>query len=224
MDFGAILIPAAIVAGVALLSSLRVLYEYERGVVFRLGKLTRAKGPGLIFLVPFAIERMRKMDLRIVALDIAPQDTITKDNVSIKVNAVVYFRVADPAKAVVEIEGLLLRHQPARPDHTSERYRPIRARRDPGEAGADQRSRLPDHRPGDRSVGDRGHVRRGQGHRPPPRDEARHGQTGRGRAGNAAERSSRRPEKPRRPRSSPRPRRSSSTIQWPSSCGSCRPW
>ncbi len=104
MDFGAIWIPAAIVAGVGLLSSLRILYEYERGVIFRLGKLTRAKGPGLIFLVPFAIERMKKMDLRIVALDIAPQDTITKDNVSVKVNAVVYFRVADPAKAVVEIE------------------------------------------------------------------------------------------------------------------------
>jgi regulator of protease activity HflC (stomatin/prohibitin superfamily) len=104
MDFGVVLIPAAVVAGIALLSSLRILYEYERGVVFRLGKLTRAKGPGLIFLVPFGVERMRKMDLRIIALDIAPQDTITKDNVSIKVNAVVYFRVADPAKAVVEIE------------------------------------------------------------------------------------------------------------------------
>ena len=104
MDFGALLIPAAVIGGVAILSSLRVLYEYERGVVFRLGRLTRAKGPGLIFLVPFAIERMRKMDLRIVALDIPPQDTITKDNVSVKVNAVVYFRVADPVKAVVEIE------------------------------------------------------------------------------------------------------------------------
>jgi regulator of protease activity HflC (stomatin/prohibitin superfamily) len=100
----AILIPTGIFAGLALFSSLRVLYEYERGVIFRLGKLTRAKGPGLIFLVPFGVERMKKMDLRIVALDIAPQDTITRDNVSVKVNAVVYFRVADPAKAVVEIE------------------------------------------------------------------------------------------------------------------------
>jgi regulator of protease activity HflC (stomatin/prohibitin superfamily) len=88
----------------AVLSSLRILWEYERGVIFRLGKLTRAKGPGLIFLVPYGVERMRKMDLRIVALDIPPQDTITKDNVSVTVNAVVYFRVADPAKAVVEIE------------------------------------------------------------------------------------------------------------------------
>jgi regulator of protease activity HflC (stomatin/prohibitin superfamily) len=104
MDLGAILVPAAIVGAGALLTSLRILWEYERGVIFRLGKLTRAKGPGLIFLVPFGVERMRKMDLRIVALDIPPQDTITKDNVSVTVNAVVYFRVADPAKAVVEIE------------------------------------------------------------------------------------------------------------------------
>lgn len=104
MDLSAALIAAAVVGGTALLSSLRVLYEYERGVVFRLGKLTRAKGPGLIFLIPWGIERMRRMDLRIVALDIAPQDTITKDNVSVRVNAVVYFRVADPTKAVVEIE------------------------------------------------------------------------------------------------------------------------
>jgi regulator of protease activity HflC (stomatin/prohibitin superfamily) len=104
MDLGAILIPTVIASAIGLLTSLRVLFEYERGVVFRLGKLTRAKGPGLIFLVPFGIERMRKMDLRIVALDIAPQDTITKDNVSVRVNAVVYFRVADPTKAVIEIE------------------------------------------------------------------------------------------------------------------------
>jgi regulator of protease activity HflC (stomatin/prohibitin superfamily) len=94
----------AALGGTALLSSLRVLFEYERGVVFRLGKLVRAKGPGMIFLLPFGVERMKKMDLRIVALDVAPQDTITKDNVSVAVNAVVYFRVSDPAKAVIEIE------------------------------------------------------------------------------------------------------------------------
>lgn len=104
MDLGAILIPVGVVGVVTVLSSLRLLYEYQRGVVFRLGKLVRARGPGLIWLLPFGIERMRKMDLRIVALDIPPQDTITKDNVSVTVNAVVYFRVADPSKAVVEIE------------------------------------------------------------------------------------------------------------------------
>jgi len=103
MDLSALLIVATISAVGAVLTSVRVLFEYERGVVFRLGKLTRAKGPGLIFLVPFGIDRLKKMDLRIVALDIAPQDTITKDNVSVRVNAVVYFRVADPTKAVIEI-------------------------------------------------------------------------------------------------------------------------
>src|SRR5687768_1221668 len=98
------LIPVAAVGVVALISSMRVLMEYERGVVFRLGKLMRAKGPGLVFLIPFGIDRLKKMDLRTVALDVAPQDTITKDNVTLKVNAVIYFRVMDPAKAVVEIE------------------------------------------------------------------------------------------------------------------------
>ncbi len=104
MDLGSLFGVAAVIGVIGLLTSLRILFEYQRGVVFRLGRLTWAKGPGLIFLVPFGIERMKKMDLRIVALDIAPQDTITKDNVSVKVNAVVYFRVTDPAKAVVEIE------------------------------------------------------------------------------------------------------------------------
>jgi len=104
MDLGTILIPAAVLGVGALLTSMRVLYEYQRGVVFRLGKLTRAKGPGLIFLIPFGVERMKRTDLRIVALDIAPQDTITRDNVSVRVNAVVYFRISDPTKAIVEIE------------------------------------------------------------------------------------------------------------------------
>lgn len=104
MELSVPLISATVLGVGALFTSIRVLFEYERGVVFRLGKLTRAKGPGLIFLIPFGIDRMRKMDLRIVALDIAPQDTITKDNVSVRVNAVVYFRVADPTKAMIEIE------------------------------------------------------------------------------------------------------------------------
>jgi regulator of protease activity HflC (stomatin/prohibitin superfamily) len=104
MDPVTILIALVAAGSVAILSSLRILFEYQRGVIFRLGKLVAARGPGLIFLLPFGVERMRKMDLRIIALDIPPQDTITKDNVSVTVNAVVYFRVADPTKAVVEIE------------------------------------------------------------------------------------------------------------------------
>ena len=104
MELSVPLVSAVVLGLGAVFTGIRVLYEYERGVVFRLGKLTRAKGPGLIFLIPFGIDRIRKMDLRIVALDIAPQDTITKDNVSVRVNAVVYFRVADPTKAMIEIE------------------------------------------------------------------------------------------------------------------------
>jgi regulator of protease activity HflC (stomatin/prohibitin superfamily) len=100
----ALLLPLLVAGILGIFSSVRILYEYERAVVFRLGKLMRARGPGLIFLMPFGIDRAKKMDLRVVALDIRPQDTITRDNVSLAVNAVVYFRVADPVKAVVEIE------------------------------------------------------------------------------------------------------------------------
>src|SRR5690606_3468842 len=101
------LIPLAVFAVGGLLTSLRVLREYDRGDVFRLGRLTSATGPGLIALVPFGVERMVKVPLRIVALDIPPQDVITRDNVSVKVNAVVYFRVSDPVKATVVIQDYL---------------------------------------------------------------------------------------------------------------------
>jgi regulator of protease activity HflC (stomatin/prohibitin superfamily) len=102
-----ILVPTAVAAVALIASSMRVLREYERGVVFRLGRLTRPRGPGLIFLLPLGLERMVKVPLRIVAMDIPPQDVITRDNVSIKVNAVVYFRVADPEKATIIIEDYL---------------------------------------------------------------------------------------------------------------------
>lgn len=100
-------LPTAVFLTASVISSLRVLREYERGVVFRLGRLVAPKGPGLIFLVPFGVERMIKVPLRIVALDIPPQDVITRDNVSVKVNAVVYFRVRDPVKATVIIQDYL---------------------------------------------------------------------------------------------------------------------
>ncbi len=87
-------------------SAIRVLREYERGVIFRLGRLIGAKGPGLIFLIP-VIDRMVKISLRTVVMDVPPQDVITRDNVSVQVNAVVYFRVIDPEKAVVEVENYL---------------------------------------------------------------------------------------------------------------------
>lgn len=93
-----------IVLVIFLLSSMiRVLKEYERGVIFRLGRIIHAKGPGLILLIPI-IDKMVKVSLRTVVHDVPAQDIITKDNVSVKVNAVVYFRVMDPTKAVVEVE------------------------------------------------------------------------------------------------------------------------
>jgi regulator of protease activity HflC (stomatin/prohibitin superfamily) len=95
-------------AGVAALAtSLRILREYDRAVVFRLGRVRPVRGPGLVFLVPFGIERMERVSLRIIAMDIPPQDVITRDNVSVKVNAVLYFRVAEPMKAILEIEDFL---------------------------------------------------------------------------------------------------------------------
>src|SRR5918998_1073684 len=86
---------------VLLASSLRVLREYERGVVFMLGRFYKVKGPGLILVIP-AIQQMVRVDLRIVVMDVPSQDVISRDNVSVKVNAVVYFRVIDPDKAIIQ--------------------------------------------------------------------------------------------------------------------------
>ena len=87
-------------------ASIKILREYERGVIFRLGRLIGAKGPGVIFIIP-GVDKLLRISLRTVALEIPPQDVITRDNVSLKVNAVVYFRVLDPNKAVVEVENYL---------------------------------------------------------------------------------------------------------------------
>jgi len=91
---------------IVVLSGLRVLNEYERAVVFRLGRLTPYRGPGIIFVIP-AIERMARIDLRTVTLDVPPQDVITRDNVTVKVSAVLYFRVVDPSRAVTEVADYL---------------------------------------------------------------------------------------------------------------------
>ena len=84
-------------------SAVKIVQEYERGVIFRLGRLVGARGPGLFFIIPF-IERMRKVDLRVVTLDVPSQEVITRDNVTVKVNAVVFFRVLDPNAAIVQVE------------------------------------------------------------------------------------------------------------------------
>ncbi|MBW1815653.1 MAG: slipin family protein [Deltaproteobacteria bacterium] len=97
---------AAVLIVFFLASAIRVLKEYERGVIFRLGRIIKTKGPGLIILIP-VIDKMVKVSLRLVAMDVPSQDVITRDNVSIKVNAVIYFRVMDPTKATIEVENFL---------------------------------------------------------------------------------------------------------------------
>jgi len=103
-EFGGLTVALFIVALLA--SSLRILREYERGVVFLLGRFWKVKGPGLVVIVP-GIQQMVRVDLRTVVFDVPSQDVISRDNVSVKVNAVVYFRVIDPAKAILQVEDFL---------------------------------------------------------------------------------------------------------------------
>src|SRR3982075_1743115 len=92
-----------VLALIIVFSSLRIANEYERGVVFRLGRLIQLKGPGLFFIIPFGIDRLVKIDLRVITLEVPPQEVITNDNVTAKVNAVIYFQVIDPQRAVTQV-------------------------------------------------------------------------------------------------------------------------
>lgn len=112
IGFVALLLLVIALAG----STFRILREYERGVVFQLGRFWQVKGPGLILLIP-VVQQMVRVDLRTVVLDVPPQDVITRDNVSVKVNAVLYFPRARPAEGDHSGRGLSLRHQPTGPDH-----------------------------------------------------------------------------------------------------------
>lgn len=103
--FSPVVISIVIIA-ILILSGVRILNEYERGVVFRLGRIVAPKGPGFKWIIPM-VDKMVKISLRIITMDVPPQDIITKDNVSVKVNAVVYFRVVDPVKAVIQVENYL---------------------------------------------------------------------------------------------------------------------
>ncbi len=96
-----------VIVVILLISAIKILKEYERGVIFRFGRLRGAKGPGLILIIPF-VDKMTKVDLRTITMDVPPQDIITHDNVPVKVNAVVYFRVMDPEKSIVKIEKYVL--------------------------------------------------------------------------------------------------------------------
>ncbi len=100
------MLPLVIIAVVILFASIKVLNEYERGVTLTLGRFTGVKGPGLIFLIP-GVQQMFRMSTRVVVLDVPPQDVITRDNISVKVNAVIYFRVVDPQAAVLNVENFM---------------------------------------------------------------------------------------------------------------------
>jgi len=107
MPMSAPILTVALVVLFILANAIRILKEYERGVIFRLGRLIGAKGPGLILLIPL-VDKMQRVDLRTITFDIPPQDVITRDNVTIKVNAVLYFRVMDANKAIVNVENYLM--------------------------------------------------------------------------------------------------------------------
>src|SRR4030088_2380232 len=98
----AFLVPLVVIVFTVAGSAVKIVQEYERGVIFRLGRLVGARGPGVFFLIPF-VERMVKVDLRILTLDVPAQETIARDNVQLKVDAVVYFRVVDPEAAVTKV-------------------------------------------------------------------------------------------------------------------------
>ena len=104
LGLGVFLLPLAIAL---LASSFRVLREYQRGVVFQLGRFWKVKGPGLVIVIP-GLQQMVRVDLRVVTMDVEPQDVISRDNVSVKVNAVLYFRVVDPQRAIIKVENFLM--------------------------------------------------------------------------------------------------------------------
>ena len=106
VNFMVWLVPAVIILSIILPSALRILREYERAVVFRLGKLIGAKGPGLVFLIPM-VDRMVRMDLRVITINVAKQEVMTRDNVPVTVDAVVYFKIIDPQAAVIKVENFL---------------------------------------------------------------------------------------------------------------------
>jgi regulator of protease activity HflC (stomatin/prohibitin superfamily) len=107
LGLGGALFPLVVLLLILLASAIRILREYERAVVFQLGRFWKVKGPGLVLLIP-GLQKMVRVDLRIVTMDVPPQDVISRDNVSVKVNAVVFFRVVDPQKAIIQVENYLM--------------------------------------------------------------------------------------------------------------------
>ena len=120
-------IVVAVLVLVFLYASIRILREYERGVVFTLGRYTGTKGPGIVLLVPF-VQQMVRVDLRVVVDEVPPQDVISRDNVSVKVSAVIYFRIVDAEKAIIQVTNYLMATSSACPDHVALGFGQARSR------------------------------------------------------------------------------------------------
>ena len=206
-----------------LAASIRILNEYERAVIFRLGRIIPTKGPGLIILIP-VVDRMVRVDTRTITMDVPSQDVITRDNVSIKVNAVIYFRVVDSMKAIVEVENYLYATSQLAQTTLTKRLRTGGTRRDPGVQGQGQPPHPGDPGPQHRPLGDQGDPRGGEVHRPAAGDAAGHGQAGRGGKGKARQGHRRRGRVPGSPEALRGSVPSCSSSRWPSSSGTCRPW
>ena len=178
-----------ILVGIALallLAGVRVLQEYERGVVFRFGRFAGVKDAGIRWIIP-GVDRMVKISLREIVMDVPPQEVITRDNVSVKVNAVLYFRVLHPEKAVIQVENYL--YGTSQLSQTTLRSVCGQAELDEllAERENDQSPAPGDHRHADRALGREGAQRRAEADRPARGDEARDGQAGRGGAREARE-------------------------------------
>ena len=174
-------IPVIILAVIIFPQAIRILREYERGVIFRLGKLLGAKGPGVIFLIPI-VDRMVRMDLRVVTISVERQEVMTRDNVPVTVDAVVYFRVVDPQSAVVKVENFLKATSLIAADDAAERARPGPLGRPAFAARVDQPEVAGDHRSANRTVGSQSHGGRGEGRCAARHHEACDGQASRSRA------------------------------------------
>ena len=180
MILTAVIVIAALLL-IFIYASIRILREYERGVVFTLGRYTGTKGPGLFLLVPF-VQQMVRVDLRVVVDEVPPQDVISRDNVSVKVSAVIYFRVVDPERAIIQVSNYLMAARASSPrprcagylgkhdlDQMLSRARQAQCRH-PGRA-----------RQADRRLGHQGLHGRDQAHRSRREHGARHRPPGRGR-------------------------------------------
>ncbi len=178
-DIGYSVIPILLI--LLVVASIRILREYERGVVFQLGRFWKVKGPGLIILIP-GIQQMVRVDLRTVVMDVPSQDVITRDNVSVKVNAVVYFRVLDPQLAIIQVEDFMMATSQLAQTTLARHARQTRARPPAGRTREHQQGPAAGARCADRHLGHQGHQRRDQACRSQRNHGPRHRPAGRGRA------------------------------------------